>query len=493
MVLDITSLRFKEEKFYHIDRQFLTDGVRLVLLLPIFSLLFLFCAWAYNGVSPKWWLNNIEPSVGFDFSTCMTILSTTILLGFCSGLLIHRHRVKLTRLVFKHEVNAAAESHRPVTSMHGYSSVAGLISQTMSSHNTSIWLATIATVISAIVAYLDSDSELGHIGILASSSLVMISFAQHLTTRNKKFNMVTKDGLLSAYVPPMHPSTLKQAFNDMLRTQMDPLLRSRFEDFLTELESNMLDGLKFDYAQEKFLMIIHRRYKGSIDRNTTSIELGEILTQEGIKRILEHEIFDENLWDSLFDRSISENPAFYRLIDRLEQDLSVGKKIDTDGLLFDVDLENVVTDNANLFCYFHNITDELKHVVLRVNSPDFRPHELSMRYELAPGEKNLWSENEVPISADGDEDLIGKMSGLLRDGTISWQTILPEKRGEASVSVRLENTSGDLLVGRQINVMVRPDFSNWFRTTSSLTFYAVGGIGLISSIFLQVMSVLSNA
>ena len=116
-----------------------------------------------------------------------------------------------------------------------------------------------------------------------------------------------------------------------------------------------------------------------------------------------------------------------------------------------------------------------------------------MRYELAPGEKNLWSENEVPISADGDEDLIGKMSGLLRDGTISWQTILPEKRGEASVSVRLENTSGDLLVGRQINVMVRPDFSNWFRTTSSLTFYAVGGIGLISSIFLQVMSVLSNA
>jgi len=493
MGMDITSLRFKEEKYYQIDRQFLTDGLRLVLLLPIFSLLFFFCAWAYNGTSPDWWLNNIEPSVGFDFSTCMTILSTTILLGFCSGLFIHRHRVKLTRLVFRHEVKSASESHRPVTSMHGYSSVAGLISQTMSSHNTSIWLAIIATVVSGSVAYLDSGSELGHRGILASSSLVMVSIAQHLSMRNKKFNMVTDDGLLSAYNPPVHPSTLNRAFNDMLHTQMDPLLRSKFEDFLTDLEKNMIKGLEFEFAKEKFLMIMHRKYKGSIDRNTTTIELGEILTQEGLKIITKHEIFNESLWDSLFSISIKDNPAFYRLIERMEQDLSIGRKIDTDGLLFDVDLENVVTDKANLFCYFHNITDKTKNVVLRVNSPDFRPHEISMRYELKPGEKNLWSMKEVPVSAQGDDDLIGKMSGLLRDGTISWQTILPEKRGEATVSVRLENTSGDLLVGRQINVMIRPDFSNWFTRTTSLTSYFIGGVGLVTSIFLQVMTVLSNA
>ena len=100
---------------------------------------------------------------------------------------------------------------------------------------------------------------------------------------------------------------------------------------------------------------------------------------------------------------------------------------------------------------------------------------------------------EVPVSAQGDDDLIGKMSGLLRDGTIAWQTILPEKRGEATVSVRLENTSGDLLVGRQINVMIRPDFSNWFTRTSSLTSYFIGGVGLVTSILLQVMTVLSNA
>ena len=97
------------------------------------------------------------------------------------------------------------------------------------------------------------------------------------------------------------------------------------------------------------------------------------------------------------------------------------------------------------------------------------------------------------MSAKGDEDLIGRMTGLLRDGTISWQTLLPERTGEASVSIRLEDTNGDLLVGRQINVRVTSEFVNWLRHTSFLTSYIIGGIGLTSSIFLQLMAVLSTA
>ena len=164
-----------------------------------------------------------------------------------------------------------------------------------------------------------------------------------------------------------------------------------------------------------------------------------------------------------------------------------------DGLLFDVDLENIVTDKANLFCYFHNLSNDERQVVLRVHSPDFRPHDLSLRYDLHPGEELLWSEETVPMSSEGDDDVIGRMSGLLRDGTIAWQTLLPEGTGEASVSIRLENTSGDLLVGRQINVRVRPEFVNWLRNTSSLTSYLIGGIGLASSILFQLMSVLASA
>ena len=154
-------LRSKEEKYYGIDSQFLTEGLRLVLLLPGFSLLFFFGAWAFSGDSPEWWLENLEPTVKFDFSTCLTLIASTISLGFCAGLYLHRHRVKLTRMVFRTEVNAAADAHRPVTSMHGYSSVDGLISRTMASHNTALWMGVLGTVIAIVVAYLDSDSSLG--------------------------------------------------------------------------------------------------------------------------------------------------------------------------------------------------------------------------------------------------------------------------------------------------------------------------------------------
>lgn len=493
MSKELQPLRAREEKLHGIDSQFLTEGLRLVLLLPSFSLLFFFGAWAYQGESPSWWLDNIEPTVGFDLSTAFTLISSTILFGFCAGLYLHRFRVKLTRMVFRSEVEKSAESHRPISSMHGFPSVDGLISRTMASHNTALWMGITATFISLVVAYLDSDSEIGQRGLLASASLVTMAIGQHLSTRNRKFNMVTDDGLLSAYTPPIHPSTLDMPYNEMLRTQMDPLLRSKFEDFLHDFDSYSRKGLDREYGREKFLMLMYRRYKGGIDRNTTSLELGEILTDKGVKSILEHKVFSESLWDSLFSRSSKNNPAFYRLIERLEQDLAVGRKIDMDGLLFDVDLENVVSEKASLFCYIHNLSKEERQVVLRVHSPDFRPHDLALRYNLKPGEKSWWTDEEVPVSSEGDEDLIGRMSGLLRDGTIAWQTLLPERTGEASVSVRLENTNGDLLVGRQINVSVRPEFFNWLRNTSSLTSYLVGGIGLAGSIVFQLMAVLAAA
>ena len=150
------------------------------------------------------------------------------------------------------EVAEAANSHRPVTSMHGFASVDGLISRTMASHNTALWMSITATIISLIVAYLDSDSKLGGRGLLASASLVTVAIGQHLSTRNRKFNMVTDDGLLTAYTPPIHPSTLNMAYTDMMRNLMDPLLRSKFDDFLNEFESNTKKEYKKNLGGRNF-------------------------------------------------------------------------------------------------------------------------------------------------------------------------------------------------------------------------------------------------
>ena len=113
MTNELDLLRSKEEKFYGIDSQFLTEGIRLVMLLPGFSLLFFFGAWAYKGVSPSWWLDNIEPTVGFDLSTGFTLISSTILIGFCAGLYLHRFRVKLTRQGFPCRSKCCSRSTSP--------------------------------------------------------------------------------------------------------------------------------------------------------------------------------------------------------------------------------------------------------------------------------------------------------------------------------------------------------------------------------------------
>jgi len=59
---------------------------------------------------------------------------------------------------------------------------------------------------------------------------------------------------------------------------------------------------------------------------------------------------------------------------------------------------------------------------------------------------------------------------------MAWQTLLPERFGEATVSVRLEEVSGDLLIGRQINVNVRNEFQRRLRRIITLSTQVIGTI-----------------
>ncbi|HII37924.1 MAG TPA: hypothetical protein HA354_05455 [Candidatus Poseidoniaceae archaeon] len=144
-------------------------------------------------------------------------------------------------------------------------------------------------------------------------------------------------------------------------------------------------------------------------------------------------------------------------------------------------MENVVHGKANLFTYMHNLSDHAKTVVLRVQSPDFKPRDLAMTYLLKPGEKKVWPDTGVPLSQAGNKDVLAIMSALLRDGTVAWQTLLPERFGEATVSVRLEEVSGELLIGSQMNVRIRSVFKEKIRSASSVVFNLIGITGTIIS------------
>lgn len=158
-------------------------------------------------------------------------------------------------------------------------------------------------------------------------------------------------------------------------------------------------------------------------------------------------------------------------------------------LIFEVDMENVVTEKANLFTLFHNLSNETRTVVFRIQTPNFLPKDLALTYRLEPGQKYWWSSEALPLAAKGNEDVLGKMSGLLKDSTVSWQTLIPITHGDATVSVRLEETNGELLLGRQINVRVRSEFRQWLRTTGSFVAYIFGGFGLFASFFLFIYNI----
>ena len=162
-------------------------------------------------------------------------------------------------------------------------------------------------------------------------------------------------------------------------------------------------------------------------------------------------------------------------------------------LIFEVDMENVVTNKANLFTLFHNLSNKTRTVVFRVQTPNFEPKDLALTYRLEPGEQFWWSKEALPLAAEGDEDVLGKMSGLLKDSTVSWQTLIPSTKGDATVSVRLEETNGELLLGRQINVRVRSEFAHWLRTTGSYVAYLFGGFGVFLSIMLILVEVFGGA
>ena len=46
---------------------------------------------------------------------------------------------------------------------------------------------------------------------------------------------------------------------------------------------------------------------------------------------------------------------------------------------------------------------------------------------------------------------------------IVWQSLIPSVFGEATVSIRLENTEGSLVNGRVLNVQSRADLTTRFR------------------------------
>lgn len=472
--------RLSESIVHAIDRQIISSGLRLIMFLPAFGAFTYFASWAFSQSSPIFWQDNIEPNLGMGFSTFMASLSFVVVLGYILAVGFHRYRVGISLDTFHTRVEASNIEHRSVQSLQGYDGLLYQLQSSMMHHTKSLIFAISSCVMLIAVLWYGTGTVFGNLFLLASASFLILSMGQHLPTRSTPFNMVEQTGLLPAYIPPVHPSTLNMVFNDLIKTHMDPLLRSQYDDYTKSLESGFKRGVDRHFAHEKFLMTLYRHATG-LDRSTLESEMAEILTKKGMQFVFSHDVFTLESWLVLIGLISQRCPAFFRMVDRLKQDLEAGREPAMKDLIFEVDMENVVTNKANLFTIFHNLSKKTKTVVFRVQTPNFEPKDLALTYRLEPGEQHWWSLDALPLAAEGNEDVLGKMSGLLKDSTVSWQTLIPTTNGDATVSVRLEETNGELLLGRQINVRVRSEFRQWLRTTGSYVAYLFGGFGLVLS------------
>jgi hypothetical protein len=484
--------RLSESIMNAIDRQIISSGLRLIMFLPAFAAITYFCSWAFSQSSPTFWLENIEPNVKLGFSTFMAALSFVVVLGYILAAGFHRYRVRISLATFHQRVEQSNVEHRSVQSLQGYDGLLYQLQTSMSHHTKSLGFALLSSLMLVVVLYYGTGTVYGNLFLLASASFLLLSVGQHLPTRSTPFNMVEQTGLLQAYIPPVHPSTLNMVFNDLMKTHMDPLLRAQYDDYTAHLEKVFKRGIDRHFAHEKFLMTLYRHATG-LDRKTLEDEMTEILTKNGMDFVFNHEVFTLESWLRLIGLISQRCPAFFRMVDRLKQDLESGREPAMKDLIFEVDMENVVTEKANLFTLFHNLSNKTRTVVFRVQTPNFEPKDLALTYRLEPGESYWWSNEALPLAAQGNEDVLGKMSGLLKDSTVSWQTLIPTTNGDATVSVRLEETNGELLLGRQINVRVRSEFRQWLRTTGSYVAYLFGGFGVFVAFLLVLFEVFGGS
>ena len=69
---------------------------------------------------------------------------------------------------------------------------------------------------------------------------------------------------------------------------------------------------------------------------------------------------------------------------------------------------------------------------------------------------------------------------MMDHGEMIWQTLLPQHDGESTVTVRLEDTEGNLLGGKVLAVQVRPKLQERIRLRGGMV--AVGA-GILAALY----------
>ena len=293
-----------------------------------------------------------------------------------------------------------------------------------------------------------------------------------MVSNRSRFNTCETWGMLESFSPPIHPALLKRPFSDVISAHVDPLLSVRISEYLRSVQHSVKEGNNISDLQEKLLHLLHLRRAGYLDEDDFRPEyLHDWMPPEIIDELFQHPELGEETWDRLIIRAKDKCASFFRLHDRLRMKLDTGISND---IWFDVDMENLVVGQANLFAYVLNYGNEPIDLILKIQTPDFRPS--GCVYKLRVDScKEVLNDNQHLSS-------VQKLPLVMKSTKIIWQSLLPEETGEATVTVRLEDENGNLLSGRVLTVQNRSDLFTRLRISIGAIFLVGAGIAILSPI-----------
>ncbi|MEE2748209.1 MAG: hypothetical protein VX473_07080 [Candidatus Thermoplasmatota archaeon] len=475
-------LRARERHLLRLDRLFLSSGIHLSLTLPIFALALQLIGRRYAENSPDWWISSVESGIPEATLTIVAgLLATIILLAWMGSLSVVRALHNTSRKVFLAEGKSFRLRGRPFESLHGYEAINDVTRMAVTRVSGVLMVVTF-TAFAQLAATLEGGlTDAGGVLVGLAIGGTFAAIGLDLLRGGTKHNTVERWGLLEAYEPPLHPSCPDRVFTEILTTWMDPVLRARFDSHIQSLRDGLQPGKDIHSAIEHLLHMRYLEAQGDLTNRQVRQSMEFYFRIDRLPELFENDWFDEETWTNLFMHIRGKCAPFFRLLSRLQHDLSDDlESLRSDTLHFDVDMQNVVSGSGHLFAYLHNSGDESRTIVIRVQTPDFQPHESSFTLTLESSSALTDIDTHLPTRSNTTDDVHDILARMMEHGEMIWQTLLPQHDGESTVTVRLEDTDGNLLGGKVLAVQVRPRLQDRIRLRGGI---AAVGAGIFAALY----------
>jgi len=468
-----STLRNRESSLITLDRVLVSGGARLILLLPLFAVVLFGVAQSYGQTDNQWWDDHLrEASGGLSLVTATHALTLLIIIADIALLSSLLRMMSYSRSIFHLEAESLTSSGITFRSSHGYAEMRATIDGSIRQITATSSLMIISGVLLGTSLWLSSGESGMPVLISLSTGSLLAGHGVHLISHRSRFNASEPWGMLEAFSPPIHPALLNRPFNDVIKAHIDPLLNIRISEYLRTVGGGLKEGVEISELQESLLHLLHLRRSSLISESEFKDSLGAMVEESSIDGLFNHSELGEETWDRLLMHARSECKPFFRLYDRMRMRRGLSKS--DGGFWFDVDMENLVVGQANLFAFVLNRGEEPRDLFLKIQTPDFKPNECV--YKL----------RSIPLSHSFDPmaptSLSHEMQEMINHTGIVWQSLLSSIKGEATVTVRLEDDSGNLISGRVLNVQVGNDLITRVRRTVGAMFMAGAAIVVLSPI-----------